>query len=220
VTFLLAVSRGIDAATAALGRVAWWASLLMVLVGAENVIARYGYGFISRTFGEGVARLLSNNTYFELQTLLYNIVFLLGAAYVFQVDGHVRVDILFSRLSARTRALVDIFGVVFFLWPFSALGIYFSHRYVSSSWAILEVSPNAGGLARYPIKTLIVVAFSLLVVQGLSQVIKHVAFLRGRDDSGSLYAVEAAAAAAPPSILRASPDTLGDAPATAPDGDR
>lgn len=192
-TFLLAISRGIDASTVLLGRVAWWASLLMVLVGAENVIARYGYGFISRTFGDDVAGMLSNNTYFEMQTLLYNVVFLLGAAYVFQVDGHVRVDILFSRLSARSRAMVDVAGVALFLWPFSVLAIYFSHRYVSSSWAIGEVSPNAGGLARYPIKTLIVVAFSLLVVQGASQVIKHVAFLRGRPDSRSIYAAEAAA---------------------------
>lgn len=192
-TFLLAVSRGIDAATALLGRVAWWTSLAMVLLGAENVIARYGYGFINRTFGEDVARALSNNTYFELQTLAYNIVFLLGAAYVFQVDGHVRVDILFSRMSARVKAWIDIVGTLLFLWPFSIMAIYFSHRYVTSSWTALERSPNAGGLARYPIKTLIVVAFALLIVQGLSQVIKHVAFLRGRRDSGSIYAVEEAA---------------------------
>jgi TRAP-type mannitol/chloroaromatic compound transport system permease small subunit len=194
VTFLLAVSRGIDAATALLGHVARWASLVMVLVGAENVVARYGYGFISRTFGEGVAAALSNNTYFEMQTLMYNVVFLLGAAYVFQADGHVRVDILFSRLKARTKAIVDVLGIVVFLWPFSVLAIYFSHTYVSRSWAVQEFSPNAGGLARYPIKTLIVVAFALLAVQGLSQVIKHVAFLRGRPDSRSIYALEAAEA--------------------------
>jgi TRAP-type mannitol/chloroaromatic compound transport system permease small subunit len=194
VTFLLAVSRGIDAVTALLGRFAWWMSLVMVLLGAENVIARYGYGFIYRTFGEDVARALSNNTYFELQTLAYNIVFLLGAAYVFQVDGHVRVDILFSRLHARTKAWIDIVGIVFFLWPFCVLTIYFSERYVASSWRALEVSPNAGGLARYPIKTLIVVAFALLMVQGLSQLIKHAAYLRGRPDSRSIYAAEGASA--------------------------
>jgi TRAP-type mannitol/chloroaromatic compound transport system permease small subunit len=194
VTFLLAVSRGIDAVTALLGRFAWWMSLVMVLLGAENVIARYGYGFIYRTFGEDVARALSNNTYFELQTLAYNIVFLLGAAYVFQVDGHVRVDILFSRLRARTKAWIDIVGIVVFLWPFCVLTIYFSQRYVASSWRALEVSPNAGGLARYPIKTLIVVAFALLMVQGLSQLIKHAAYLRGRPDSRSIYAAEAASA--------------------------
>lgn len=190
-TFLLAISKGIDTLTDLFGRLAMWASLLMVLVGAENVIARYGYGFINRTFGERVAAALSNNTYFEMQTLLYNIVFLIGAAYVFRVDGHVRVDIVFSRLSARTKAWIDIFGIVFFLWPFAILAIEFSETYVSRSWASGEFSPNAGGLARYPIKTLIVVAFALLIAQGLSQVIKHAAFLRGRPDSRSHYAREA-----------------------------
>jgi TRAP-type mannitol/chloroaromatic compound transport system permease small subunit len=200
VTFMLAISRGIDAVTALLGRFAMWMSLAMVLIGAENVIARYGYDFIYRTFGEGVARALSNNTYFELQTLAYNIVFLIGAAYVFQVDGHVRVDIVFSRLRARTKAWIDIVGVALFLWPFCVLTIYFSQRYVGNSWNALETSPNAGGLARYPIKTLIIVAFALLMVQGLSQVIKHAAFLRGRPDARSIYATEAASEAqgAPP----------------------
>jgi TRAP-type mannitol/chloroaromatic compound transport system permease small subunit len=210
VTFLLALSRGIDAVTRLLGRFAWWMSLVMVLLGAENVIARYGYGFIYRTFGEDVARALSNNTYFELQTLAYNIVFLLGAAYVFQVDGHVRVDIVFSRLRARARAWIDIVGIVLFLWPFCVLTIYFSDRYVASSWRALEVSPNAGGLARYPIKTLIVVAFALLMVQGLSQLIKHAAYLRGRSDSGSIYAAEASEATVPAASTAA--PTLAAAP--------
>lgn len=211
-TFLLSVSRGIDAVTQLLGRVAWWMSLAMVLLGAENVIARYGYGFIYRTFGEDVARALSNNTYFELQTLAYNIVFLIGAAYVFQVDGHVRVDILFSRLRARSRAWIDIVGIVLFLWPFCVLTIYFSERYVANSWRALEISPNAGGLARYPIKTLIVVAFALLMVQGLSQLIKHAAYLRGRPDSRSIYATEAS-----DSAMAAAP-AVTPALATAPDG--
>ena len=189
-TFLLAVSRGIDAVTTLLGRVAWWASLAMVLVGAENVIARYGYGLISRTFGEDVAAALSNNVYFELQTLLYNIVFLLGAAYVLRVDGHVRVDIVFSRLRPRAKAWIDVLGIAIFLWPFALLTIYFSQGYVGRSWAVHEMSPNAGGLARYPIKTLIVVAFALLMGEGLAQMIKHVAFLRGRSDSGRQYALE------------------------------
>jgi TRAP-type mannitol/chloroaromatic compound transport system permease small subunit len=205
VTFLLGMTRGIDAGTRALGVVAWWASLGMVLIGAENVIARYGYNFIFDTFGEGVARALSNNTYFELQSLLYNIVFLIGAAYVLQVDGHVRVDIIFSQLSARKRAWVDIGGTVLFLWPFAIMTIHFSQRYIASSWAAQEFSPNAGGLPRYPIKTLIVVAFALLMIQGLSQIIKHAAFLRGHPSSGSHYASEGAATPAPPPGAAASP---------------
>ena len=197
-SFLLGMTRGIDAGTRALGVVAWWSSLGMVLIGAENVIARYGYNLIYDTFGEGVARALSNNTYFELQSLLYNVVFLIGAAYVLQVDGHVRVDIIFSQLSARKRAWIDIFGTALFLWPFALLTIHFSQRYIASSWAAQEFSPNAGGLPRYPIKTLIVVAFALLMLQGLSQIIKHAAVLRGHPASGSHDAGVAAPTAARP----------------------
>lgn len=98
--FLLAITRGVDATTTLLGQFTWWASLALVLVGVQNVVGRYGYQWIRRTFGDQVAAALSNNTYLELQTLLYNIIFLLGAAYVLRVDAHVRVDILFSRLRA------------------------------------------------------------------------------------------------------------------------
>lgn len=187
-TFLLAISRGIDGATTLLGRMTWWASLLLVLVGVQNVIGRYGYQWIRRIFSDDVARALSNNTYFEMQTLLYNIIFLLGAAYVLRVDSHVRVDIIFSRLHARTRAWIDIVGTLVFLFPFAWMGIFFGNSYVARSWSQLEVSPNPGGLLRYPIKTLIIVAFALLIVQGLSQIIKHAAFLRGVENSGSVHA--------------------------------
>ena len=187
--FLLAIARGIDAATTALGRLTWWASLALVLIGVQNVLARYGYQQIRRAFGDDVAAALSNNTFLELQTLLYNVIFLLGAAYVMRIDAHVRVDILYSRLRRRTRAWIDIVGTVLFLFPFAWMGIYFGHTYVARSWAQLEVSPNPGGLARYPIKTLIVVAFALLIVQGVSQLIKHAAFLRGVEGSGSPHDV-------------------------------
>jgi TRAP-type mannitol/chloroaromatic compound transport system permease small subunit len=185
VTFLLAIARGIDATTTLLGKLTWLASLVLVLIGVQNVVARYGYQQIRRAFGDDVAAALSNNTFLELQTLLYNVIFLLGAAYVMRIDAHVRVDILYSRLRRRTRAWIDIVGTVVFLFPFAWMGIYFGHTYVARSWAQLEMSPNPGGLARYPIKTLIIAAFALLVVQGVSQIIKHAAFLRGVADSGS-----------------------------------
>ena len=188
--FLLAISRGIDASTTLLGRLTWWASLLLVLVGVQNVVARYGYQQIRGLFGDQVAAALSNNTYLELQTLLYNLIFLIGAAYVLKVDAHVRVDILFSRMKARSKAWIDILGTVIFLFPFAWMGIFFGHTYVARSWSQLEISPNPGGLARYPIKTLIIVAFALLIVQGVSQIIKHAAFLRGHPDSGSVYALD------------------------------
>ena len=195
-TFLLAIARGIDATTTLLGKLTWWLSLLLVLVGVQNVVARYGYQWIRRTFGDDVAAALSSNTYLELQTLLYNVIFLIGAAYVLRVDGHVRVDILFARLRPRARAWIDIFGTLFLLVPFTWMGIFFGHGYVARSWAQLEMSPNPGGLARYPIKTLIIVAFALLLVQGLSQLIKHVAYLRGVEGSGSPHALAEAAEAA------------------------
>jgi len=190
VKFLLAITRGVDAMTTLLGQFTWWASLALVLVGVQNVVGRYGYQWIRRTFGDHVAAALSNNTYFELQTLLYNIIFLLGAAYVLRVDAHVRVDILFSRLRARTRAWIDILGTLFMLFPFAWMGIYFGHTYVGRSWSQLEISSNPGGLARYPIKTLIIVAFALLIVQGISQIIKHAAFLGGVPNSGSHHALD------------------------------
>jgi TRAP-type mannitol/chloroaromatic compound transport system permease small subunit len=188
VKFLLAITRGIDAGTTFLGRLTWWASLALVLVGALNVVGRYGYQTIRRLFGDAAAAALSNNTYFELQTLLYNFIFLIGAAYVLRVDGHVRVDIVYSRLAPRARAWIDVIGTFVFLFPFAWLGIYFGHTYVSRSWSQLEISPNPGGLLRYPIKTMIIVAFALLIVQGISQVIKHAAFLAGAANSGSRHA--------------------------------
>ena len=207
--FLLAVTRGIDATTTLLGRATSWASLVLVLVGVHNVVARYGYQWIRRAFGDQVAAALSNNTYLELQTLLYNVIFLIGAAYVLRIDGHVRVDILFSRLRARTRAWIDVLGTLFMLFPFAWMGLYFGHTYVARSWSQLEFSPNPGGLARYPIKTLIIVAFALLVVQGLSQLIKHLAFLGGVPNSGSRYADEAATTADDGGPLGAPADAAG-----------
>lgn len=186
--FFLAVAKGIDAITALIGRVMWWLTLFMVLVGAYNVITRYAYGVIQSVVGEAIAERLSGNVYLELQTYSYDLVFLLGAAFVLHADGHVRVDILYSTLSSRAKAIIDIIGTWLFLVPFSAMGIYFSHSYVSASWRSMEISPNPGGLARYPIKTVIVVAFALLIAQGISETIKNVAFLRGHPRSGSIHA--------------------------------
>ncbi len=165
----------------------YWLTLFMVLIGAFNVITRYAYDFIARTFGDSVAQQLSSNVYLELQTYAYNLIFLLGAAYVLNQNAHVRVDILFTQFSPKVRAWVDVLGGVLFLIPFSIMGIYFSQSYVARSWRQLEMSPNPGGLPRYPIKTVIIIAFALLILQGVSEIIKNVAFIRGREDSGSIH---------------------------------
>ena len=188
--FFLAISKGIDDATTALGRVMWWLTLFMVLVGFVNVVGRYGFELISSLFGQAVARAVSGNIYLELQTYSYDLVFLLGAAYVLQTDSHVRVDIVFSNLSNRVKAIIDVVGGLLFLIPFAIMGIWFSQSYVTRSWLNMEISPNPGGLARYPIKTVIIIAFALLIIQGLSEIIKNVAFLSGHPNSRSIHALK------------------------------
>ena len=181
-TFLLGISKLIDAFTTRLGQVMWWLTLVMVLIGFFNVVTRY--------VGRALGISLGGTLYIALQTYAYDLVFLLGAAYVFRVDAHVRVDVIYSSLKRRTRALIDIFGILFFLFPFSYMGIYFSRSYVANSWRQLEVNRNAGNIPVYPIKTMIIVAFALLILQGVSELIKNIAFLQGRPDSRSIHAVE------------------------------
>ena len=167
----LSVSKGIDAVTTTVGRVMFWLTLVMVLIGAFNVVTRY----VGRSLGIS----LGGTLYITLQTQLFNLIFLLGAAYVLNKDGHVRVDIIYASTSARVRAWIDIFGTLFFLFPFCALGLYLSWGYVGRSWQQGEVNPNAGGFPVYPIKTVILVAFGLLILQGISELVKRIALLRG-----------------------------------------
>ncbi len=167
----LGISKGIDTVTTAVGRVMFWLTLVMVLIGAFNVVTRY----VGRSLGVS----LGGTLYIALQTQLFNLIFLLGAAYVLNKDGHVRVDIIYASTSARVRAWIDIFGTLFFLFPFCALGLYLSWGYVGRSWQQGEVNTNAGGLPVYPVKTVILIAFGMLILQGVSELIKRVAFLRG-----------------------------------------
>ncbi len=153
------------------GRMLYWLTLGMVGVGAFNAIARY----LEKYTGLG----LSSNLWIELQWYLFSLVFLLGAAYTLKVDDHVRVDVLYSRLSRRGRAWINVLGTVLFLFPFCAVLLWMSIPFVSNSWAILESSPDPGGLPRYPIKTVIPLALLLVMAQGFSLVIREVAVLRG-----------------------------------------
>ena len=167
----LGVSKGIDTVTTAVGRVMFWLTLVMILIGAFNVVTRY--------VGRSLGMSLGGTLYIALQTQLFDLVFLLGAAYVLNKDGHVRVDIIYASTSARVRAWIDIFGTLFFLFPFCALSLYLSWGYVERSWRQGEVNTNAGGFPVYPIKTVILIAFGLLILQGVSELIKRIAFLRG-----------------------------------------
>jgi TRAP-type mannitol/chloroaromatic compound transport system permease small subunit len=149
-----------------------WLVLAMIGVGAYNAVARYV------TRWTGVA--LSSNALYELQWYMFSVIFLLGAAYALKQDAHVRVDVVYARLSERGRAWIDVLGTVFFLVPFCVLMLVTSWPAVRNSWAVLEVSPDPGGLPRYPIKTLILACFALLLLQACAQLIRKVAVLRGR----------------------------------------
>ena len=168
---LLAVSRTIDGFLRLLAQVMYWLTLLMVLLGAYNVITRYVGRAIGVTLGGGV--------YTTMQTYLFDLIFLLAAGYVLNQGGHVRVDIIYTNLNKRGKAWVDIFGTLFLLMPFCTMGFLLSLPYVSRSWQHMEVDVNAGGLPIYLIKTVIPIAFALLILQGISELIKSIAFLRG-----------------------------------------
>jgi TRAP-type mannitol/chloroaromatic compound transport system permease small subunit len=149
-----------------------WLVLAMVLLGALNAVARYA--------GRWVGFNLSSNAYLELQWYLFSLVFLLGAAHTLRRDAHVRVDVLYGRLAPRTQAWVDIVGTLVFLIPFCLSILWLSWPMVRNSWQVLEISSDPGGLPRYPIKSVILVAFALLLLQGVAEIARRVGWLSGR----------------------------------------
>lgn len=163
---LLGLSRAIDALNARVGRAAYWLVLAAVLVSAGNAVSRKALG-------------LSSNAWLELQWYLFSGVFLLCAGYTLLKDGHVRIDVLASRLSPRAMAWVDLFGTVFFLLPMAGAFIYFSVPIFLRTFTGGEISGSAGGLPLWPARLLVPIGFSLLALQGVSEFIKRVAFLRG-----------------------------------------
>lgn len=166
---LLRLSAAIDRLNDRIGSAIQWLALVMVVIGAFNAIARY--------VGRYTSVSLSSNAYLELQWYLFSIIFLMGAAYGLNHDYHVRVDVLYARLGRRARAWIDLIGSVLFLAPFAGVMLWVSWGPVVRSWAILETSPDPGGLPRYPIKTVILVSFFLLLLQAISQIVKNAALL-------------------------------------------
>ncbi len=168
---LLQVARKIDRFTNAIGKLAYWLVLVMIGVGVWNVLGRY--------VGNAIGQNLSSNGLIETQWYLFDLVFLLGAAYTLQHNEHVRVDVFYARFGRRGKAIADLIGTVFFLIPFSVLVLYFSWEAVAQSWAVRETSPDPGGLIRYPIKSMILVSFVLLILQGIADAIKNWAIIKG-----------------------------------------
>lgn len=152
-----------------------WLTLIMVLIGAISAVLRY--------FARGLGLALNLTPATEAQWYLFSIIFLMGAAYGLNHDVHVRVDVMYERVGAKAQAWIDLLGTVIFLIPFSILMLYVSFPAVWASWSVREVSPDPGGLPRYPIKALILVSFVLLLLQAVSQIVKQVDVIRGKADT-------------------------------------
>ena len=163
---LLTLSRLIDAATHWIGKFATWLVLAAVLISAGNAIMRKAFN-------------IGSNAYLEIQWYLFAGVFMLGAAYVFLHNGHVRIDFISSKLSKRTNTIIDILGIVIFTIPLSLILISLSWPVFERAWVSGEMSQNAGGLIRWPVFLLVPLGFSILALQCVSELIKRVAFLTG-----------------------------------------
>ncbi len=163
---LLALSRWIDAANVVVGRSAAWLILAAVVVSASNAVVRKLFS-------------ISSNAWLELQWYLFGAVFLLTAGYTLLKNEHVRVDVLSQRLSQRTRAKIEIIGVLLFILPASIVIMWLSWDVFMSAFIHNEQSSNSGGLIRWPAKLLIPVGFAFLVAAAFSHLIKSIGYLRG-----------------------------------------
>jgi len=168
---LLRVADAIDWINDRIGRITIWLVLVMILLGFVNAALRYS--------GRWMGVNLTSNMSVEAQWYMFSLVFLLLAAYTLQRDRHVRVDVAYARLSPRAQAWVNLVGGLFFLLPFCALIVYMSLPFVRASIRVWEMSPDPGGLPRWPIKLAIPVAFALLTLQGLSLVLRSAGTLAG-----------------------------------------
>jgi TRAP-type mannitol/chloroaromatic compound transport system permease small subunit len=172
----------VDRLNAAVGKAACGLMIVLVGLGAGTAVLRY----VGRPLGVS----LTSNAFLEGQWYLFSAVFLLAAAWGLRENAHVRVDVLYGRLTDRGRARIDLAGSLLFLIPFCALMLWATGPSVVESWAVREVSPDPGGLPRYPIKALVPAAFALLLLQGIAQAIKAVARLRGTPDGPPLQTGE------------------------------
>ena len=174
---LLKFARGVDRVNGWIGSGIRWLVLAMVLIGSYNAVVRY--------LGRSLERNLSSNAYIEAQWYLFSLLFLLGGAYALSRDSHVRVDVIYSRLSERAQGWIDLLGTLLFLIPFCLYGLWVSWPWVVNSWQVREISPDPEGLPRYPLKAMLLVAFGLLLLQAIAHLIRQVARVWGQVVEGS-----------------------------------
>jgi TRAP-type mannitol/chloroaromatic compound transport system permease small subunit len=163
---LLALSRAIDRLNELIGKWVAWLILASIIISAANAIIRKAFN-------------MSSNSWLELQWYLFGAAFLLAAAYTLKQNEHIRIDIVYGLFSRRVQHWIDLFGHVFFLMPFVLLMIYYFVPYFLLSFRTQEISTNAGGLIIWPAKSLLLIGFFLLGLQGISEIVKKIAVMRG-----------------------------------------
>lgn len=166
-SFLISLSRLIDAINEKIGHAVSWALLIAVIICSGNAMVRYAFNF-------------SSNAWLEIQWYLFSAMFLLAASYTLRRNEHVRIDVIASHFSKRTQVWIDLFCFTVFLLPMTLIILYYAVPYAWLSIQNQEVSSNAGGLIVWPAKLLIPVAFFLLTLQGISELIKRIGYLKGK----------------------------------------
>lgn len=165
----MSISRFIDALNEKIANAVSWALLAAVIICAGNALIRYIFN-------------ASSNAWLEIQWYLYGAMFLLASSYTLKRDEHVRIDVIVGRFSKRTQVWIDLFGFLLFLLPVCLLILYDAIPFALVSIASQEMSSNAGGLIVWPAKLLVPIGFALLILQGISEIIKRIAFLAGKID--------------------------------------
>ena len=163
---LLSLSHAIDKLNVRIGLTVSWLVLAAVLISAANAIVRKAFN-------------VSSNSFLEIQWYLFSVVFLFCAGYTLLRNQHVRIDVIAGRLSPQAQAWIDILGTIFFLMPMAITIMWLSWPVFVQAYQRGEVSTNAGGLLIWPARLIVPIGFFLLVIQGVSELIKRVAFLKG-----------------------------------------
>lgn len=179
---LLALSRGIDRVNEVIGKSVAWLILVAIIVSATNAIVR-------KTFN------ISSNAWLELQWYLFGAAFMLASAYTLKQNEHIRIDIVYGAFSRRTQHWIDLLGHILFLMPIVLLMVYLLVPYTLMAIRSGEMSSNAGGLIIWPARAILLLGFVLLGFQGVSEIIKKIAVMRGDipDPTPFISAHEAAA---------------------------
>ena len=171
---LLKLALGMDWISDKFGKLASWAVLFAAMICAANAFVRYGFDW-------------SSNSFIEIQWYLFAYIVMVGAPIVLKLNEHVRVDLIYGKLKGNGPVYVDLFGLVVFLLPVISLLMYLSWSYFMNTLMSGEMSQNAGGLIRWPVVLALPLGFGMMVLQGLSEIVKRVAYLQGKFQMDTHY---------------------------------